>query len=85
MADNAMTPDEERADALAEAIRNACADYSDLEVASELLVALGECIGRFPLHQRRTLVLNASVQLRQYVSEIPPLPTDAYPGPDHAA
>ena len=77
MPDNAMTPDEERDDALAEAIRSACADYSDPDVGSELLVALGECIGRFPLHQRQTLVMNASVRLFRYVSEIPPLPTDA--------
>jgi hypothetical protein len=78
-------PCDARADALADAIRTACAGYSDPDVASELLVALGECIGRFPLHQRPLLVQGAGAQLRQYVSEIPPLPTDAYPGPDRAA
>jgi len=77
--------EDRRAEALAARIAAACQGEADADVACELLSALGECIGRFPLHQRTLLVQGALADLRQYVSEIPPLPSDAYPGPDHAA
>jgi len=80
-----IDPDDARAEALAARIAAACHGEADADVACELLIALGECIGRAYLHQRRLLVQGACAQLRHYVSEIPPLPTDPYPGPDHAA
>ena len=72
--------DDVACDALAESLRNVCADYPDHIVLFELVARLGETIGRFSIRERPTLVVVAEVELRQYVSEIPPLPTDAYPG-----
>ena len=78
-------PDDRRADALAESLRNACADYPVPVVIDELICALGEAIGLYPLNQRAMTAVRVGMLLRQYVAEIPPLPSDAYPGPDHAA
>jgi len=72
-------------DALAARIADACQGVADADVACELLAALAECIGRATLHQRSVLVAAACAELRQYVSEIPPLPSDPCPGNDHAA
>ena len=61
-------------------------DPDDLTAGLFALVEqLGEAIGRFPPHERNSVLNLLEVELRHYVSQIPPLPTDPYPGPDHAA
>jgi hypothetical protein len=77
--------DDERADALAARLTAACQGELDAIVIPELIATLAEFIGHFPLHQRDGLVAGAHIHLRQYVSEIPPLPTDAYGGGPDAA
>jgi len=73
-------PDDRRAEALAESLRNACADYPNHVVLFELVGILGECIGRFPPHEHSSVLNLLEVELRHYVSQIPPLASD-----DHAA
>jgi len=73
-----IDPDDRRAEALAESLRNACADYPNHIVLFELVGMLGECIGHYALHERPNLLDIADAELRHQVS-------DAYPGNDHAA
>ena len=68
--------DAECFDALAESLRNVCADYPDHLVRFELVARLGETVGHFPLHERNLVLNAAEVELRHYVSEIPPPASD---------
>ena len=72
--------DDAACEALAHRLAAACQGVADPDVLVELVALLGEFIGHYPLHQRSVLVAGAHANLRHYVSEIPPLPTDAYPG-----
>ena len=78
-------PDDRRTEALAARIVAACQGETDSVIFTELVCTLGQLIGRRPLHARAALVADTHAALRHYVAEIPPLPTDRYPGPDHAA
>ena len=80
MADIHTDPLDEQCDAIAERLAAACRDEPDHLVMFELVVRLGECIGHYPLNTRNSLLTVVEVELRHYVDEIPPLPTDAYPG-----
>jgi len=56
-------------------------DPDDLTAGLFALVEqLGEAIGHFPLHERSSVLNLLEVELRHYVSQIPPLASD-----DHAA
>jgi len=77
--------DDRRAEALAARLTAACRGETPRVIFTELVCTLGQLIGRRPLHSRAALVADTHTALRQYVSEIPPLPSDAYPGGDHAA
>jgi hypothetical protein len=77
--------DDRRAEALAARLAAACQGETDHAVATELVCILGEIIGRAPPHQRQMVLRAVINDLTHYVAEIPPLPTDAYPGNDHAA
>ena len=69
-------PADERAEALAARLLAACAGEPDDIVICELIALLGEVIGRSP-RDRQGLCTIVDVQLRHYVSEIPPPPDDA--------
>ena len=74
-----IDPDE-RADAFAARLADACCGETDADVLQELVALLAETIGHYPSAQRPTLIQAARGMLLDYVREIPPLGPD-----DHAA
>ncbi len=80
-----MDPDDRRAEALAARLKAACRGETPRVIFTELVCTLGKLIGQYPLHSRAALVADTEAALQRYVAEIPPLPTDPYPGADHAA
>ena len=61
---------------LAESLRNVCADYPNHLVLFKLVARLGKTVGHFPLHERNSVLNAAEVELRHYVSKIPPPASD---------
>jgi hypothetical protein len=76
MADIYTERDDAACDALAQRLAAACQGVADPDVLVELVAILGEFIGHYPIDQRASLIVGAGAQLRQYVSEIPPLASD---------
>ena len=76
LATPANDPADDRAEALAQRLAAACDGEADCLVIFELIALLAEVIGRSP-RDRQGLCTIVDVQLRHYVSEIPPLPDDA--------
>ena len=85
MSDAHSDPDDARAEALADRLAFACGNEPNHIVIPEMICALGERVGHFPWPQRQPALDALINQLRLYVSEIPPLPTDAYGGGPDAA
>lgn len=84
MADSPGIDPDERAEAFAARLADACCGETDADVLQELTALLAETIGHYPSAQRPMLIQATRGMLIDYVREIPPLGTP--PGPDdHAA
>jgi hypothetical protein len=67
-----IDPDE-RAEAFAARLADACCGETDADVLQELVILLAETIGHYPSAQRPVLIQAARGMLLDYVREIPPL------------
>ena len=73
MADLPGIDPDERVEAFAARLADACCGETDADVLQELVALLAETIGHYPSAQRPALIQAARGMLLDYVREIPPL------------